>query len=155
MGTERSYQRLLVPALRARGFDVQEHEDRDQPDIPDLSFAIFGLDGWIELKNLKRAPRKFAIDNFTSGQRNWLISRGSKGCGAVFLVVNLEESGQVAVFTWESIAEDYGKLWLDTIGTDRAIVADRDFIPKILKNTIERASKSPCGQQNMKLIHEI
>lgn len=78
----------VIPILRTWGFDVQHHEDKFQPDIPDLSIARDGWDGWIELKFSEAFPTrgKFNPPDFTAGQRAWLSARAKKGGGNCWLL---------------------------------------------------------------------
>lgn len=72
-------------------WDAQRHEDRHSPDVPDVSFAMQGIDGWLELKTLaawpKRSTTQVYLEHLTSGQVNWLERRGSRGSGRVWLLL--------------------------------------------------------------------
>lgn len=92
----KSKEQLLWRALDAemRSFwTAQRHEDRYSPDVPDVSFALNGVDGWAELKVVDPTPKPDAllrIAHFTSGQRNWLYKRGRAGTGHCFLLAKAE-----------------------------------------------------------------
>lgn len=84
---ERNYKMHLCGALLTAGFTAQRHEDSVSRYIPDISFAGFGNDGWIEVKMLTAVPRKFNIKHFTRGQESWLRERGNAGRGWCYLLV--------------------------------------------------------------------
>lgn len=73
-------------------WDAQSHEDRYSEGIPDLSYGIDGVNGWIELKQIEKWPQ--ATDalakpkKFTAAQINWLSRRGKKG-GYCFIAVKV------------------------------------------------------------------
>lgn len=71
----------------------QKHEDKYETGIPDLSYAIKGSSGWIELKYLKKWPKRggpVQFKRFTSKQRNWLKKRG-RHCYKCFLLAVVEK----------------------------------------------------------------
>jgi len=105
---EREHKRDFCLALTVRGFDVQWHEDKQEVSIPDVSFGFERVDGWLEFKFLGSRPKIFSLKKFTEGQQEWLIQRGSKGCGAAFLVLGTRE-GTTHVFHWSVIRDYYQK----------------------------------------------
>lgn len=72
---------------------VQSHEDRFSEAIPDLSFGARGVNGWIELKQVKAWPKredtKVKPAHYTSEQANWIIKR-NKYAGSCFVFVKVE-----------------------------------------------------------------
>jgi len=83
---EKQYQHDVVLALEAVGFKVQEHDEKVRSYVPDLSFAGFGVDGWIELKWLNETPKCLrSIKHFTRGQYQWLKDFGEAGFGHCYL----------------------------------------------------------------------
>lgn len=70
---------------------VQRHEDKHSEDIPDVSFAARGVDGFLELKTLAKWPVKpntpVRIAHLTGGQVNWMEERGAAGNGHVYLLL--------------------------------------------------------------------
>lgn len=62
-------------------WDCQRHEDRYSKGIPDVSYGINGVNGWIELKISKQGKV-----NISQEQINWAISRGSRG-GRCFVLI--------------------------------------------------------------------
>lgn len=90
---ESAFKKYLM-RLMGTTWDAQSHEDAYSEGIPDISFAMFGLNGWIELKIahfpvLKDTP--INLDHLTPNQVNWLIKRGNKGKGC-FLLVKVDET---------------------------------------------------------------
>lgn len=97
--TELDYKHELVQLMRGCGFKVQEHEDMISKFIPDLSFSGAGIDGWIELKYIDRAPKSLgSIPHYTYGQQEWLVSRGAVGGGHCYLLVGTP----IGSFMWGS-----------------------------------------------------
>lgn len=83
-------------------WDVQRHEDKYSVGIPDLSYGINGVNGWIELKACPKWPTK-GIPYYTPAQANWLTARGKKG-GRCFILVKIIHSDgySICLFSWES-----------------------------------------------------
>lgn len=110
----------LDAAMKGR-WDVQRHEDRYSTSIPDLSFALRGTDGWIELKVLSKWPTKPAspvnIAHLDSGQVNWAEQRGKAGHGNVWLLLAVgEDMGKADWFLipWNRLREVYERDWVRT-----------------------------------------
>jgi len=59
---------------------AQRHEDKLTLGIPDVSYGMRGVGGWVELKYLHNWPKMkdtvVTIDHYTSEQRKWLRHRG-------------------------------------------------------------------------------
>lgn len=72
-------------------WDAQRHEDRYCQDIPDVSFGLQGIDGWIELKTIKAWPKRVGtplnIPHLTAGQVNWIEARYAHGGRNSFLLL--------------------------------------------------------------------
>ena len=77
-------------------WDAQRHEDKYSVGIPDVSYGVNGVNGWIELKAYKRWPRCGLI-HFTPKQVNWLTKRGRAG-GHCFIMVKINNC--VMLFDW-------------------------------------------------------
>ena len=79
--------------------DMTRHEDRTRRFIPDVSFGLQRVNGWIELKAYPRWPSdgvpKFR--NFHPGQKNWLVKRGRAG-GHCFVLVAVDK--EIFLFGW-------------------------------------------------------
>lgn len=74
------------------GMDLQRHEDYLSAGIPDVSFGVDGVDGWLELKWLPRWPvRPDTLPRFklTPIQQRWLTRRGERGGGSVFVLAGI------------------------------------------------------------------
>lgn len=98
---EIDYKHQLMELMRGRGFRVQAHEDMISNFIPDLSFSGAGIDGWIEIKYVGKAPATLgSIPHYTYGQQEWLTSRGAVGAGHCYLLVGTP----VDNFMWPSNA---------------------------------------------------
>lgn len=103
--TEKNLQRHVLKLLREQG-SVHKHNDVS-PGVPDLSFSVNGVCGWIELKYLEKPPvREKTILRFCKGQdmswkhqRLWLANRGRAGANC-FVVARVAD--EVLVFWWET-----------------------------------------------------
>lgn len=100
---ENEFKRKFCSVLKnTYGFSTQCHEDKYEIDIADTSFAAEGIDGWIEFKHLKSKPSKttdiFNYIKFRRGQRLWMIERGEKGGGHVYLILSIEETNAAYIF---------------------------------------------------------
>jgi hypothetical protein len=85
---EAEYQRRLVLALQGFGIRTQVHDRcAGTNDVPDLSFAGCGKDGWIEVKYLPAGVPKMVHDikHFTQGQKDWLMDFSKAGSGFCYL----------------------------------------------------------------------
>lgn len=112
--TENEYKRKVMLAMYAGKFRVQAHEDRISRNIPDLSFAGHGCDGWIEVKHLSALPHRFfpTGDYFTFGQQRWLEEMGQIGNGYCFLLVGIGAiSPKFALFRWSVLRNLRGRTW--------------------------------------------
>lgn len=71
-------------------WDCQRHEEKYSVGIPDVSFAMKGINGWLELKYLKEWPKSgpVLIPHFTPQQKNWLYKRNEHG-GNCFLLLQI------------------------------------------------------------------
>jgi len=77
--------------MRGR-WSVQRHEDRMTAGIPDLSYAIDGADGWIELKSMAAWPVRpgTRVDvGITPEQVLWAEQRGAAGSGRCFVLIRV------------------------------------------------------------------
>lgn len=106
---EAAFQKKLVQCLNALGWAVQVHNDVGHPGVPDLSFAVGGVDGWLELKWMDEKPGTINdIRHFTSEQKNWLHKTGSVGSGNCCLV--LGTPGQFFVIPWSVVLNNKYKI---------------------------------------------
>ena len=91
---------------------AQRHEDKHTKGIPDVSYSMNGVNGWIELKTVEVGKAgKVSIPHFTTEQRQWLKRHGRRG-GHCFLFVEITNSKQL----WSSlyVLVPYDKI--DTVG---------------------------------------
>lgn len=85
---EDRYRREVMAGLKGHKWKVQDHEDMFHKFIPDVSFSVGGKDGWIELKYVQKFPRTLGhIEHYTTGQQEWLMTRGAAGAGHCYLWV--------------------------------------------------------------------
>ena len=75
-------------------WDMQSHEDKYSVGVPDVSYGLEGMNGWIELKRVLKYPKKsqtvIQLPHFTGQQRNWLERRQEKG-GNCWLLLQVED----------------------------------------------------------------
>ena len=85
-------------------WDATRHEDRMSPGIPDISYGLNGVNGWLELKSLYYWPMHptttIRIPGFTDQQRVWLQNRGHRG-GRCWLLIRIERT--YLLFSWEQV----------------------------------------------------
>lgn len=100
---ENTFKKALLKAIGTR-WHVQSHEDRYSEGIPDLSFGIECVNGWIELKQIEKWPinpeTPAKPEKYTPEQVNWLKRRGKKG-GHCFVFIKVEKS-EYFLFDWSS-----------------------------------------------------
>ena len=62
--------------------------------VPDVTYSVKGVHGWIELKWVPKAPvkqsTKMRLSHLTEQQKQWIFSRG-KLAGDVWLLVRVED----------------------------------------------------------------
>jgi len=90
MSRESSLWRYVREGM-GRRWHATRHEDALTAGIPDVSYGICGVQGWIELKVVERAPLSgvIRVRHFTKEQRAWLKARGSHG-NRTWLLLKIE-----------------------------------------------------------------
>ena len=91
MSGEKTLWRYVQRNLKNR-WDAQRHEDSISRGIPDVSYAIEGADGWIELKSLDQWPVRPGTPvhiRITPEQVAWLETRGDAGGGRCFVLLRV------------------------------------------------------------------
>jgi len=85
-------------------WDVTRHEDRLSAGVPDISYGINNVNGWIELKALYSWPKNpvtiVKVPGFTDQQRMWLQNRGHKG-EHCWLLIRVERT--YLLFSWRRV----------------------------------------------------
>lgn len=111
---ENTFKKYLMRIMGTR-WDAQSHEDKYSIGIPDLSFAIRGVNGWIELKQIaKYKSPTMKPAKYTSPQVNWLNRRNKHG-GGCFVFVKVESD--YYLFTADkarAIADGQSQEWYET-----------------------------------------
>lgn len=81
------YKRLKTAT---RGFHWQRHEDKLVSGIPDTSYGVDGVCGWVELKTYDNWPRdgNLTWSDLKPEQVNWLIARG-KTCEHCYILLEI------------------------------------------------------------------
>lgn len=93
-------------ALMRDRWHAQRHEDGSSSGVPDVSYALRGVDGWLELKYLPSWPKRpetmVRIRGFTAAQLRWLEQRGEEGGGRCFVLlkVGMGCSAEYLLFRW-------------------------------------------------------
>jgi len=98
MKREQALWAYLRRGLRGR-WHAQRHEDRYAVGLPDVSYALDGVDGWLELKALNYAPAQVSV-GLTAAQSAWLTLRGRAGNGQCFVLVRLGQ--EHLLFSWQA-----------------------------------------------------
>lgn len=113
---------------------AQRHEDKHSTSIPDVSYAMGSVDGWIELKymnevatarSLNSKTFDFHRDHFPEEQRNWLTERARRGAGNVFVICRfdgyLHKDGRVtAIWLWRDLSKSLGRWSMRSIIEDHS-----------------------------------
>jgi hypothetical protein len=72
--------------------------------VPDVSFCVGGVSGWIELKVIDRLPKHVItpvrVPHFTPAQRAWLKRRGIAG-GNTWLLLKVIEPKTYLLFLYD------------------------------------------------------
>lgn len=104
-GSEASLWRNLKRGTKGTGIDWQRHEDKYSVGIPDLSFGLDGIGGWVELKYREAFPQDpdqaVRCRHFTHEQRAWLKRRG-RASGHCFLLWQIGK--EYFLFDWRSVS---------------------------------------------------
>lgn len=83
-------------------WEAQRHEDKLTSGIPDVSYSMNGVHGWIELKYLSKPPNGnsaiMVIKHYTPDQRNWIERHGKAG-GRVFILLRVDTT--YMLFDWK------------------------------------------------------
>ena len=103
------------------GYHWQRHEDKLTSGIPDCSYGVNNINGWVELKTYDRWPKDGMLkwDDLKPEQVNWLIRRGKKG-GHCFLLLEVgtnPKTSDILLFTWSSLRKirEYNREELEVI----------------------------------------
>lgn len=117
--TEDELQSIVTRAMRERGFDTQDHEDKFHSHIPDVSFAYSGVDGWIEFKMLRSRPKLFPrLGRIKAiGQVDWMKTRSAAGGGRCFLLIGVEIPDGLEIGVWHArdVKGCVGKSWTQAV----------------------------------------
>lgn len=89
--SESSVWKALSRAIRQRypRADAYRHEDRLSDGVPDVSYCIEDVSGWVELKHLDHLPvdpTRPIRTGLLETQRSWLLRRSKAGCPCFVLV---------------------------------------------------------------------
>lgn len=88
---EKKLKELIRSEILKAGGHVQNHEDKNAVGIPDISYGINDINGWIEAKYIKKWPISGIVkcDHLTPQQKNWLSARGMTG-GHCYLILQVD-----------------------------------------------------------------
>jgi hypothetical protein len=134
--SEQGMRQKVVKLLSELGaFSV---ENPIRPGTPDVNY----IEGWIELKWLRRYPRNYKespilIEHFTPQQRIWLRKRWEKG-GAAYLLLQVKK--EWFLFTGKTASKMVGRsTYQELIGCAAAYWANglnKEELIKCLRNKI-------------------
>lgn len=104
-----------LSSIMGARWDAQRHEDKYATGVPDVSFGIGGVQGWIELKVVSGWPARSAtiisLPTFSPDQRNWLNRRHAKG-GHCFILLQVNRT--YLLFTGDRAFDNLGRTWTKT-----------------------------------------
>ena len=103
MSEQRMWQ-IIREGMRSL-WDAHRHEDKLSLGVPDVSYGLRGINGWIELKwhpavNDEDKPIRFP--HFSMDQKMWLLMRGKKG-GNCYVMIQVGK--RFFLFDYESLGE--------------------------------------------------
>lgn len=100
--------RYLRDGLRPLRVDLSRHEDMAEVGVPDVSYGARGVNGWIELKHVKKWTRNGVKVPWRPGQREWLMQRGRQG-GRCWLLIRVGRSNYL--FAWNALPPNDHTRW--------------------------------------------
>lgn len=90
--TEKTMRNRVTEQLKKRGMDICNHEDGVNLGVPDQSYGVDGVEGWVELKHEDKWPVRAdtiaRMKRYTDAQRFWILNRGKAG-GRCFLLLQV------------------------------------------------------------------
>ena len=105
-----------LSTIMAGKWNAQRHEDKYSAGVPDVSYSMNGVDGWIELKTIESWPKNIKttinIPHLKAGQVNWLEEFGKAGSGRMFLLLSVGEvqcSSDWVLIPWNRVRGVYDK----------------------------------------------
>ena len=75
--SEKALWKAVRTGMKGR-WHATRHEDKLTLGIPDVSYGMNGVAGWIELKFVSKPPARggaVAVPHFSKEQRRWMLSR--------------------------------------------------------------------------------
>lgn len=94
MSGEASLWQYIRKGMGAR-WHAQRIEDSLSVGIPDLGYAIDGLEGWIELKHVPAWPARAITPvrpKLTAKQSTWMLDRSRSGTGLCFVLLKVDRT---------------------------------------------------------------
>lgn len=89
--TEKALWRYVSRGMRGR-WHAQRHEDRYARGVPDVSFAVNGSSGWLELKHRGSWGSATYVNlGLTMEQATWLKERGRHGGGGCYVLARVAD----------------------------------------------------------------
>ena len=133
----KKYEKALkahVVRSMGRRWSYQFHEDKHSDGVPDISYGVNGVNGWIEAKYINNWPvrdtTRVKPSRFTPLQVHWLVNRQTHG-GHCFVMVAVGHeifffpaSKAAAIRDGMTRVEYYkqsGLYFISTIDTDRLV----------------------------------
>lgn len=105
MTREKSLWKYLKEGMQGKWI-ASRHEEMSARGIPDISYGMNGVNGWIELKTISRWPARsntlVRIRHLTQPQKLFIIRRGQMG-GNCYILLRVGRREHL-LFTWDSIS---------------------------------------------------
>ena len=97
--------KVIEPIILKHGGEATRHEDTYLAGIPDISYGLRKVNGWIESKYINKWPKArrgvVRFRRYTTKQRNWTIRRQKAGghCYIILLIGKDIKSREFIIFS--------------------------------------------------------
>src|SRR3954462_1003447 len=111
--SEQALWHFIREQLKGEGGHWHRVENLLDRGTPDVDWACWGSEGWIELKEIPEWPKRkdtiVRIAHFSDDQRIWLQDRGNAG-GNVHLLMRVARPRTYLLFDWWAAATCLGRV---------------------------------------------
>ncbi len=102
--------KMLKGPIKSAGGHCTRHENNGTLGVPDISYGLGGVQGWVESKHINKWPKKGTIvkfKKFTVPQKRWIYNRGKAGgkCFVFLLIGEIFAFSELLIFRWQDVME--------------------------------------------------